>query len=171
MVDQSASPGGSTFVQGLLQSIEHEAGVRRPTGAPADDAAGVDIDDEGYIDEPRPGAHVSEVGHPQHVRRRRMENPVHMIQRAWRRLVLKRGAHRHATDDALQTHPAHQPLHRATGDFEAFTHHLPPDLPHAVNLEVLGEDTRDLGLQGEILPGPRRQLPGIGALGDMRMIG
>jgi hypothetical protein len=164
MVDQSASPGGPTLVQGLLQSIKHEAGVRRPTGAPADDAAGVDIDDENYIDEPRPGAHVSEVGHPQHVRRRRMEHPVHVIQRAWRRLVLNRGAHRLATDDTLQTHPAHQPLHRATGDIEAFTHHLPPDLPHAVNLEVLGEDTGDLRLQGDTCLARADSFPGSARL-------
>jgi hypothetical protein len=73
-----------------------------------------------------------------------------MIERARRRLVRRRDAHGLATDDALQARAAHQARHGAARHVEAFAHHLPPDLPHAVNLEVLGEDAGCLGLQGDI---------------------
>jgi hypothetical protein len=35
----------------LLQRIEHEAGMSRPTGSPANNPTGVGIDDEGHVDE------------------------------------------------------------------------------------------------------------------------
>jgi hypothetical protein len=74
--------GKAAFVQGLLQRIEHEAGACRPGDASADDAAGVGVDDESHVDEARPGADIGEVRDPQRVRRRGMEDPVHMIERA-----------------------------------------------------------------------------------------
>ena len=51
MMHKATAMGGSSFVDGLLQSIQHEAGVRRALDAPADDAAGVGVDDEGHVDE------------------------------------------------------------------------------------------------------------------------
>ena len=87
MVHQPAAMDGPPIMEGLLQSIEHEAGMRGPRDPPADDAAGIGIDDEGHIDEAGPGADIGEVGEPEHVRRRRMELPVDMIERARRRLV------------------------------------------------------------------------------------
>jgi hypothetical protein len=51
MMHKATAMGGSSFVEGLLQSIQHEAGVRRARDAPADDAAGVGVDDEGHVDE------------------------------------------------------------------------------------------------------------------------
>ena len=64
---------GRAFVQGLLQRVEDEAGMRRPLTPPADDTAGVGVDDEGHVDEARPGRDIGEVGEPEHVRRRRVE--------------------------------------------------------------------------------------------------
>jgi hypothetical protein len=89
-------------MQGLLQSVEHEARMRRPAHPPADDPAGIGVDDEGDVDEARPGRDVGEVGEPQHVRRRGMELAVDVIERARRGLVLHRGADRLAADDALR---------------------------------------------------------------------
>lgn len=53
-----------------FQGIQHEVGMRRPAHPPAHDIAGVNVDYEGYVDDPYLGRDVSEVRHPQHVRRR-----------------------------------------------------------------------------------------------------
>jgi hypothetical protein len=50
-----AAMRGPTLVQCLLQRIQHEAGMRGPAHSPAHDAAGIRVDDEGHIDEARPG--------------------------------------------------------------------------------------------------------------------
>ena len=97
-----------------------------------------------------------EVSNPKHVRRRRMEHQVDVIQRAWCRLVLHPDAHGLAMNLASQIRAAH---------------HLPPDFPHAANLVVLGKDTSNLGLESDILPRPRRKLLRIGASRDMGTIG
>lgn len=53
MVDEAATPERAPLVQRLLGRIQNEAGMRRPAGAPADDPAGIGVDDEGDVDEPR----------------------------------------------------------------------------------------------------------------------
>jgi hypothetical protein len=102
VVDEAAAMDGPPIMESLLQGIEHEAGMGRPADPPANDIAGVDVDHEGDIDEPRPGRDVSEVRDPQHVRRRCMELAVDLIERARCRLVADRGAHRLAPDHPLQ---------------------------------------------------------------------
>jgi hypothetical protein len=42
----------------LFQRIEYEARMGRPAHAPADNTPGVGIDDEGDIDEARPGGNI-----------------------------------------------------------------------------------------------------------------
>ena len=54
VVDETAAGDGLSIMDGLLQRVEHEAGVRRPRHAPADDATGVGVDDERDVDEARP---------------------------------------------------------------------------------------------------------------------
>src|SRR6202051_101791 len=94
-------------MQSLLESIEHEAGMCRSRNTPADDAPGEGIDDKGDVDEARPGRDIGEVRDPQYVRPRGLELPVHVVQRARRRLVADRGPDRLATDNTLQTHGSH----------------------------------------------------------------
>ena len=125
MMHKTASMGGSSFVQGLLQGIQHEAGVGRSADAPADDAAGIGVDDEGDIDEAGPGGHVGKVGEPEHVLHRRMELAVDMIERARRRLVADRRPHGLASDHTLQAEKVrHQPLDGAAGNRKAFSHRV-----------------------------------------------
>ena len=52
MMDQTVPMNGPSVVDGLLQRIQHKAGVRRPADAPAHNVAGVDVDHEGNVDEP-----------------------------------------------------------------------------------------------------------------------
>ena len=74
--------GRPAIVKRLFQRIEDEAGVRRPAGPPADDPPGISVDDEGNVDEPRPGCDVGEVRHPKSIRRRGVELPVDAVERA-----------------------------------------------------------------------------------------
>lgn len=84
-----------------------------------------------------------------------MELSVDVIQRARRRLVADRCAHRLAPGHPCQAHIAHQSLNGAAGNAEPFTLHLPPDLANAVNREVLGKYARDFWLQRNITLRPR----------------
>jgi hypothetical protein len=65
--------GAPALVKRLFERIEHEACARRPAHSPADDAAGVGVNDEGDINQVRPGRDVSEVGDPKGIRPRRLE--------------------------------------------------------------------------------------------------
>src|SRR4051812_46557637 len=90
VVHEPAAMDGAPIMEGLLQCIEHEARVCRAGDTPADDAAGVGIDDEGDIDKTTPGRHVCEVGDPEHIRTRRMELAGYGIPPGKRRLFADR---------------------------------------------------------------------------------
>lgn len=51
-------------MQRLLQGIQHKSGLGRSGNAPADNAAGKDVDDEGNIDKSLPGGDIGEIGNP-----------------------------------------------------------------------------------------------------------
>ena len=65
--------------EGLLEGIEDQRGGHRGGGAPAQDPAGVRVDDERDVDHPGPGRDVGEVGHPEPVRGGRAELPSHQV--------------------------------------------------------------------------------------------
>ena len=94
-----------------------------------------------------------------------------MIERARRRLVADCGAHRLAPDYACQAHLAHQSRDRTSGDGHALAYHMPPDLAHTLDREILGEHARDLGLESNIVPCPRRQACRILSLRDTLVVG
>src|SRR3954447_23443018 len=171
MVHETATLDGPARVQGLLERVEHEAGVRRPAHPPADDATGIGIDHEGHVDEARPGRHVGEVGDPEHVRARGLELPVDAIEWARRGLVADRGPHRLAPHGPLQAHGPHQARHRAAGDPDSLPAELAPDLADAVDAEVLREDAPDLDGQGRVASGSGRPLAGISAPSGVGVIG
>ena len=154
-MNQAATVDRPAVMKRLLERIQDEAGMCCPAGTPSDDPAGIGVDDEGDIDEPCLSRDVGEVRRPQHVRRWGVELPVDVIARARRRFIAGGRAHRLAADYPCQAHLAHQPFHGTTGNHEALPHHLPPDLAHAVDGEVLGEHTGYLGFEGRILPRPR----------------
>ena len=68
MVHQTAAMNRPPFVQGLLESVEHEARMRCPAHAPADDATGIGVNDESHVDEARPCADVGEIREREPVR-------------------------------------------------------------------------------------------------------
>lgn len=121
--------------------------MRRGADTPADDPAGIGVDDEGDIDEALPSGDIGEIRHPEHVGCQHPELAVHLVQRTGCLLVGDRCPVRLAPDNALNTHALHQPPDRAAGDIEAFAAKLPPDLPDAVDPRVLFEHATNLGAQ------------------------
>src|SRR6266446_6757171 len=118
-----------------------------PADAPTDDISGEHVDDERHINEPGPCRDIGKIRDPQPVGSWRLELAIDPIERAWSALVADGRALWLAADDALQAEVTHEPLDRAAGDRKALPTHLPPDLPHAVDLEVLIENPQDLRLQ------------------------
>jgi hypothetical protein len=107
---------GATVVQRLFQRVENEPGRRLPADPPADDPPGEGVDDEGDMDEARPGRDVGEVGDPEPVRAVGAEHAVHPVQRARRARVGNRRPHPPAPDGSLQAQRPHQPGDGAAGD-------------------------------------------------------
>ena len=141
MVDQAAALDGTAIGQGLLQRIQDEGCVGRAADAPADDASGIGVDDEGNIDEALPGRDVGEVRQPQRVRARCVELPVYPVERTGCCRIADSRADLAAAHDALQAHPAHQAGHRGSDDFLFVPPKLAPHLAHAVDAEVHVEHT------------------------------
>lgn len=108
---------------------------------------------------------------PTAFRCRRVDLPVDPVQRARRRAVTDRGAHRLAPDHAGQLHRPHQPGHRAASHIKAFAPQLPPDLAHTIHAEVGIEHAPHFDPERGVPPCSIRQLCRIVALGHMRMIG
>ena len=96
VVDEPAALDGTALMQGLLQGIEHKAGVSGPGDPPADDAARKGVNDEGDVDKSRPSRDVGEVADPQGVRARCFELAVDPVERAGGSRVGDRGADRPA---------------------------------------------------------------------------
>src|SRR3546814_20398520 len=76
VVDQATTMNWPPIMDRLLQSIEHEAGMRRPAHPPAYDIAGINDDPEGYVDETVNRRGLGEVRTPQHFRCRRVETAI-----------------------------------------------------------------------------------------------
>jgi hypothetical protein len=118
----------------------------------------LDIQDEGHVDEPGPGGHVGQIGHPPAIRAIRAELPLDPIRRSLGRLVHDRGAPEGPTPhDAPKPHLGHQTLDRAAGHLEALALQLEPDLASPVDRAVLLPDPLDLRAQRGVAHEARRQ--------------
>jgi hypothetical protein len=141
---------GPAIVERLLQRVEHEAGVGGARDAPADDLPGEGVDDEGDVDETRPGGDKGEVAHPQGVGPRRMELTVDLVERTRRRAGADGRLHPRAPHGPLQTHVAHQPGHRASRDILAFAFQLSPHFANSIDLKIAVEHAPDLAAQSGV---------------------
>ena len=129
-----------------------------PAHPPADDAAGIGVDDKGDIDEASPSGHVGKVRDPQPIRCRSVELAIDLVADC-------------RADHPVQAHLPHQPLNSAASDIEAFPLQLPPHLAQAVNTEVLFEDASDLDLESHIPLRPCRQTGRIAPPSHMVVVG
>ncbi len=64
MMHKPGFAGWPSLMEGLLERVQDEAGMGSPADPPSHDAPRVGVDDEGYIDEPRPRRASSEVREP-----------------------------------------------------------------------------------------------------------
>src|SRR3954451_2720295 len=101
VMDEATAPDGPALMQGLLQRVQHEAGMSRAGDTPADDTARKDVDDEGDIDETGPRRDVGKIAHPQGVRTRCLELPIDAIERKRGPRIADGGPHPLAPHDAL----------------------------------------------------------------------
>ena len=147
VMDQPTAMDGSPRMKCLFHGIENKAGMGCPAHPPADDAAGMGVDDKGDVDEASPSGHVGKVRDPQPIRCRSVELAIDLVERARRGLVADCRADRLAADHPLQAHLPHKQLNSAASDIEAFPLQLPPHLAHAIDTEVLFEDASDLTLR------------------------
>ena len=61
MIHQSALMNWLSVMKRLLQRIQDETGMSCSADSPANNPAGKDIDDEGYINKAAPGGNISEI--------------------------------------------------------------------------------------------------------------
>lgn len=90
-----------------------------------------------------------------------MELAIDPVERTRGEFVRHRRSDRLAANDALQTHAFHQPFDRAARNRYAFTVHLQPDFPCAIDLEVFRMDTLDFRLEVRVAHEPRRRPFGV----------
>ena len=81
---------------------------------------------------------------PRECRCHGFELTIDVIQRAGHRLIADRSLDGLATDNPLQSQTLHQARYSAAGNIEPVALHLSPDLAHAMDREVLGENPDNL---------------------------
>ncbi|AAW74375.1 hypothetical protein XOO1121 [Xanthomonas oryzae pv. oryzae KACC 10331] len=170
MVDHTLRSDRLPRMQRLLERIEHQLGPHRRRRLPAHDPACEYVDDEGDADPALPRRHIGEVRDPQRVWPIRSELPVDVIERARRLRIAHRRAHRLAADDTAQALALHQTLHGAARNSELLPPHLPPELTHTIDLEVLVPHTPDFRHQRLVRLGPCRAQLRIGPSGRVRVV-
>jgi hypothetical protein len=135
----------------LINRIDDELASHRGRDRPAQDAAGVGIDDERGVAPARPRRDVGEVGNPKPVRRERPEVPVHQVVRLGLARVADRGAFDLAPHRASKPELGHEPFDGAARDRRliggSFAVQRQPDLPRPEHAVVGGVRGGDLGLQ------------------------
>ena len=94
---------------------------------------------------------IGVVRHPELIRTRCDELPLHQIQGSFILRSGDRGSYLASTDRSLEAQGAHEALHGAPGDLEAVTLQLVPDLPYTVDLVVVLPDPADLFLKDIIV--------------------
>lgn len=157
MKDEPYALGRTPFMDLLFEGIENEPSMRGCADVPANDLAGIGVDDKGDIDEPLPCGNTGEIRQPKYVGRRHAELAGHLVQRAGPLLVGNRRLVRLSSNNPLNIHVLHQSRDRAASNIELLTAHLAPDVAHAVDLVVLLPDTFDLGPQSFVPLGEIRQ--------------
>ena len=109
-----------------------------------------------FVSHLMPTTPLSKVGYPQHVRRDRIELPLHQTIRAMSLRISDGGAPDLASSCTFEPENAHQPFDRAPRYLDALSPQLKPHLAGAVDRIVLGMHTADLGFELLVAHGPPR---------------
>ena len=149
VVHEPAFLRGPPIKESLFQSVQDEAGMRRPAQFASRRPGGHRAaDDERDIDEAGPGRDVGEVrGDPcaSTSSAKGRELAINVIEKGHgARLVARRGADRLAADDAFEAHGPHQGGQPCSGPHPALALQLPPHLADPVDPEVRLKHAPDL---------------------------
>jgi hypothetical protein len=160
-----------------LQGVEGQLGRHRRGSAPADDAPGEHVGDEGREGHARPGRDVGEVDHPQLVRPLRPEVAVDEIGGPGGGGVGTGGADPDISAGADEALGTDETLDGAASDLDALASQLGPHLAGAVETPTppaVLEHPADLDDQLGVTDSPRRRRPGpggvVGARGDVQTV-
>ncbi len=134
----------------LLQRIQHQLSTHAGTRTPAQDPAGIGIDDERDIDPTGPRRDVGDVGYPQPVRRQRRKPATDKVRRPLGGRISDGRALLLATTCPFQSRTTHESLDRAARDWDGFAVELQPDLAGSIDTEVGLVDPTDLDQQSLI---------------------
>ena len=129
---------GPALRQRPVECGEHELSPEMRRHGPANDAPRPDVEHEGEIEEAGPRRDVRDGGHPETIRARCSELPIHLIQRPVSGGIADRRGHEAPRPQALPARCAPQAGHTFL-----------PDPP---------VDRMDQGREPDVLPGPCRRL-------------
>ncbi len=147
-----------------FQRVEGQIRVEAGGDLPADDHAGVHVEDERGVLPAHAGAHVGQVGDPQLVRMFCGEVPFDQVTRASGLGCGPGRARRLVTQQPAQPGLAHQPLDGAPGHSHTASAQLVPELASAVDAVVLRVDPLDHRGQLLIPPGAGAGRSGLGGV-------
>jgi hypothetical protein len=131
----------------LLEGIEAKLGSKRRRALPADDHAGVHVDDERHIAKARPGRDIGQVRHPEPVRLRSPEVAVDEIGRTFGLGIGDRRALLRSPDDACESEVPHEAPDMVTADVDVLADKGLPELSHSVDRAVALVGLDELGGQ------------------------
>ena len=127
---------------------------------PSDDPAGAGIEHHGKEQESRPGGNVGDVGHPQGVRFRSREVPVHQVRCRSLTLFANRCACSLAAADSSQAFCLHQPSHPLWTHADPFLGQILMDPGCPVRATASFVEGSDSIRQRRVLSGPCRWASG-----------
>ena len=87
-------------VQGLVQCIQHQLCVHRPTHSPTHDPSSENVDDESDVHKACPRGNECKIGHPQLIRSRGYKTSLHSIQWLLEQVIGHRRARSATAHDA-----------------------------------------------------------------------
>jgi hypothetical protein len=131
----------------LLEGIEAKLGQKRRRALPADDHAGVHVDDERHIAKARPSRDIGQVRHPEPVRLRSPEVAVDEIGRTFGLGIRDRRTLLRSPDDACEPEVPHEAPDMVTADVDVVADKGLPELSHSVDRAVALMDLDELGGQ------------------------
>src|SRR4051794_28514668 len=131
--------------QRLFHGAGHQRGLLAAHHPPPENATGVHIGDEGDVHEAGQRPDIGEIGHPPHVRLRRLAPAtLEQVRVPWGALSAGGGDGAViAATHSLHAGDPHQPAHPVPADPETGAAHRPPHLADSVQLPVLPPQSHD----------------------------
>jgi len=173
MTDETVEGGVPAGPRCHVERVEDEGRRHRPGCLPSDQAPREHVDDEGDVDDARPGRAVSEVRHPQGIRSRGGEVAVHEVRGPNGGGVGPGGEAFLRSAGSAYALVAHETGHLVPADVMAGSPGGLGQLAPAVDRVVVRPQLDQLGAELSVTDGPGREGPGLGVVvsggGDLQL--